>query len=335
MQALSDVSLSVAEGEFVALLGPTGCGKSSLLRLVSDLLPPTSGQVEVRGEPLPRRAASTSSASYSRSRAAVMAHRARQCSPSARSRRLSAGASAPPAARNCSNRSACSSSRNLSARAVRRHEAAGGDRARAGLEPVDPADGRAVQRARRAHESQLQDDLLQLWSRERKTVLFVTHNISEAIYLADRVVVMSPHPGRIKTMLSAEAAAPAHRKTCTRRPNSSSWTRSARAGAEVMSNAPRTRLPSRLRDESCRRSSSSRSCWCGQVGVKALDIPPWLLPAPTDIVDRFFKTTKLWYHTSLTCSKRSPASWSRPFSASRCRPASCIRASSNAACFPT
>ncbi len=50
--------------------------------------------------------------------------------------------------------------------------------------------------------AQLQDDLLQLWNRERKTVLFVTHNISEAIYLADRVVVMSPHPGRIKTILS-------------------------------------------------------------------------------------------------------------------------------------
>jgi NitT/TauT family transport system ATP-binding protein len=47
----------------------------------------------------------------------------------------------------------------------------------------------------------LQDDLLHLWNAERKTVLFVTHNISEAVYLADRVVVMSPHPGRIKAVL--------------------------------------------------------------------------------------------------------------------------------------
>jgi NitT/TauT family transport system ATP-binding protein len=51
VQALSDISLSVEEGEFVALLGPTGCGKSSLLRLVSDLIPPTSGVIEVRGGP--------------------------------------------------------------------------------------------------------------------------------------------------------------------------------------------------------------------------------------------------------------------------------------------
>ena len=51
VQALSDISLCVAEGEFIALLVPTGCGKSSLLRLVSDLIPPTSGAIEVRGEP--------------------------------------------------------------------------------------------------------------------------------------------------------------------------------------------------------------------------------------------------------------------------------------------
>ena len=51
VQALSDISLSIAEGEFVALLGPTGCGKSSLLRLVSDLLAPTAGTIAVRGEP--------------------------------------------------------------------------------------------------------------------------------------------------------------------------------------------------------------------------------------------------------------------------------------------
>src|ERR1700694_4146711 len=51
VQALSDISLRVAEGEFIALLGPTGCGKSSLLRLISDLIPQTSGIIEVRGGP--------------------------------------------------------------------------------------------------------------------------------------------------------------------------------------------------------------------------------------------------------------------------------------------
>src|SRR2546425_4031739 len=55
---------------------------------------------------------------------------------------------------------------------------------------------------------QLQDDLLQLWNRERKSILFVTHNISDAIYLADRIVVMSPHPGRIRAVLSTDLPRP-------------------------------------------------------------------------------------------------------------------------------
>jgi len=50
-------------------------------------------------------------------------------------------------------------------------------------------------------KNQLQDDLLEIWARDRKTIVFVTHNISEAVYLADRVVVMSAHPGRIKTVV--------------------------------------------------------------------------------------------------------------------------------------
>jgi NitT/TauT family transport system ATP-binding protein len=57
-------------------------------------------------------------------------------------------------------------------------------------------------------KTQLQDDLLRIWSTEQKTVLFVTHNISEAVYLADRVVVMSPHPGRIATILPVDLPRP-------------------------------------------------------------------------------------------------------------------------------
>jgi NitT/TauT family transport system ATP-binding protein len=54
----------------------------------------------------------------------------------------------------------------------------------------------------------LQDELLNIWERERKTVVFVTHSIEEALYLADRIVVMSPRPGRIAQMIDVPFARP-------------------------------------------------------------------------------------------------------------------------------
>ena len=221
VQALSDISLSVEEGEFVALLGPTGCGKSSLLRLVSDLIPPTSGTIEVRGEP---------------------ASAARQVNqfgfvfqePALLSWRTAIGnvrlplevVGYPAGAARCPLRGIAGFSRaaqvqgRLSARTVGRHEAAGGDRAGARVEPADSCSWtNHSARSTNSRAGNCRMICLNLWNRERKTVLFVTHNISEAIYLADRVVVMSPHPGRIKTILSPGLRARA-RRTCTRAPSS-------------------------------------------------------------------------------------------------------------------
>ena len=60
---------------------------------------------------------------------------------------------------------------------------------------------------------------------------------------------------------------------------------------------------------SCRRCLILACALAGwELAVKAFDVPPWLLPAPTDIVDRFFKTTTLWYHTGSPCWRRSPDS---------------------------
>jgi NitT/TauT family transport system ATP-binding protein len=203
VQALAEISLRVAEGEFVALLGPTGCGKSSLLRLVSDLIPPTSGTIEVRGG------------------AASAARRVNQFGfvfqePALLSWRTAMGnvrlplevVGYPFESRNARCEELLDSVGLLKFKDAYPHELSGGMKQRVAIvralawnpsillmdEPFSALD--------ELTRAQLQDDLLQLWSRERKTVLFVTHNISEAIYLADRVVVMSPHPGRIKTVLA-------------------------------------------------------------------------------------------------------------------------------------
>jgi NitT/TauT family transport system ATP-binding protein len=209
VRAISGVSLDVADGEFIALLGPTGCGKSTLLRVVSDLQRPSDGTVEVRG----------GSAAQARRRnefgfvfqeAALLPWRSAienvrlplevvdypgeqqeaRCLELLRSVGLEKFRDAYPA------------------------ELSGGMKQRVAIvralswnpsillmdEPFSALD--------ELTKNQLQDDLLGIWGREKKTVLFVTHNISEAVYLADRVVVMSAHPGDIKTILEVDLPRP-------------------------------------------------------------------------------------------------------------------------------
>jgi NitT/TauT family transport system ATP-binding protein len=209
VEALAEISLTVAEGEFVALLGPTGCGKSSLLRLVSDLISPTAGAIAVRGEPC------------------AAARRENQFGfvfqePALLSWRTALGnvqlplevVGYPQASRRARCEELLSSVGLDKFKDAYPHELSGGMKQRVAIvralawnpsillmdEPFSALD--------ELTRAQLQDDLLRLWSGERKTVLFVTHNVSEAIYLADRVVVMSPHPGRVKTILLPELPRP-------------------------------------------------------------------------------------------------------------------------------
>ena len=184
---------------------------------------------------------------------------------------------------------------------------------------------------------QLQDDLLQMWNRERKTILFVTHNISEAIYLADRVVVMSPHPGRIKTDPVARAAASAHRGRCRRRPSSSAGLRTRSRGAASHERS-RSQRSDRLRDDvlppllilavvlaglADRRqgcSTSRRGC---------------CLRRATSSTGSSRRTNALVPHRFTVLEALAGFLVSAVLGDCRCRPASCIPASSSAACSPT
>ena len=228
VQALSDISLRVAEGEFVALLGPTGCGKSSLLRLVSDLIPPTSGTIEVRGGPASA-ARHVNDFGFVFQESALLSWR----TAIGNVRLPLEVVSYPPEQRARRCEELLDSVGLLKFKDAYPHELSGGMKQRVAIvralawnppillmdEPFSALD--------ELTRGQLQDDLLKLWSRERKTVLFVTHNISEAIYLADRVVVMSPHPGKIKTILSPGLPRP-RTEDMHETPQFINWTRSAR-----------------------------------------------------------------------------------------------------------
>ncbi len=207
--ALQDINLSIGEGEFVALLGPTGCGKSSMLRVVSDLLKPTAGTVTIRGKP-PSVARQANDFGFVFQEPALLPWRTALDNV-----RLPLEVVGFPADQRQSRCAELLESVNLlKFKDAYPHELSGGMKQRIAIiralswrpsillmdEPFSALD--------EITKGQLQEDLLELWESERKTVLFVTHNISEAVYLADRVVVLSSHPGRIRRIIPVELPRP-------------------------------------------------------------------------------------------------------------------------------
>ncbi len=207
MAALDGISLAAAEGEFLAIVGPSGGGKSTLLRLLAGLIAPDSGQVRLRGTPLttPRR-----EIGFVFQRANLMPWRTVQHNIA-----LPLEANHTPAA-------------EARARADRMvhlvglggfgnaypRQLSGGMQQRVALaralihdpqvllldEPFGALD--ALTRER------MNGELLRIWNLRRPTVVMVTHSISEAVFLADRILVLSARPGRIRAEFPVPLARP-------------------------------------------------------------------------------------------------------------------------------
>jgi NitT/TauT family transport system ATP-binding protein len=198
--ALSDVSLSVAEGDFMAIVGPSGCGKTTLLNIVAGLIPHDLGQVSIDGRRIDGPGID---------RSVVFQH-----------------ASLLPWRTVAGNiRYGMEMQKRFDAGTMRerteyfidlvglsgfeRHypsELSGGMQQRVNLARALASDPvvllmdepfAALDAQTREH---MQAELLKIWSQARKTVLFITHQINEAVYLADRVAVMSARPGRVKSV---------------------------------------------------------------------------------------------------------------------------------------
>ena len=196
--ALSDVSLSVNDGEFVAIVGPSGCGKTSLLNIVAGLLPYEDGTVAIDGKKV---------SGPGTDRAVVFQH------SSLLPWRTIAG----------NVRYGMEMQRRFDERKMRERtdyfiklvglngfekhypsELSGGMQQRVNLARALASDPVVLlmDEPFAALDAQtrefMQAELLKIWTQARKTVLFITHQINEAIYLADRVVVMSARPGHVK-----------------------------------------------------------------------------------------------------------------------------------------
>ena len=206
--ALSDVNLDIAEGEFVSVVGPSGCGKSTLLRIMAELDTPTSGQVVS--------AAAAADSPASLPSAVVFQEQ-----------------SLFPWMRVAENVAFAFDSLGLPRSEVQRrvakelelvglsgfanaypHELSGGMKQRAAVArafAVDPPVlymdepfGALDEQTRVG----LAGELMALWERTRKTVVFITHGIEEAVTLADRVVVLSAHPGTVKAIIPIDFPRP-------------------------------------------------------------------------------------------------------------------------------
>ncbi len=196
--ALQAVSLDIQPGEFVTLLGPSGCGKSTVLKMVAGLFPATRGQLKVQGQP--------AGSEPVRQRLSFVFQEATLMpwASVARNVRLPLDLASVPSSQANARVEEALTLVGLSAFADRRpHELSGGMQMRVSIarglvtrpqlllmdEPFGALD--------EITRNKLDADLLQLWRSQGLTVLFVTHSISEAVFLSSRVIVMGTRPGRI------------------------------------------------------------------------------------------------------------------------------------------
>ena len=206
--ALEDVSLCIAPGEFVCIVGPSGCGKSTLLDIIAGLTRPDSGTVLADGLPVtgPGR------------------HRLMMFQEPALFPWLTPlgnvlfGLKLAPGLTNAERRRIALANLRLvgldAFACAHVHELSGGMKQRAALaralapdprmllmdEPMSALDAMT--------REQLYDDIQRIWQERRKTILLVTHNVREAVCLADRVILMSPRPGRICEQFSIDLPRP-------------------------------------------------------------------------------------------------------------------------------
>ncbi|TMJ24551.1 MAG: ABC transporter ATP-binding protein [Alphaproteobacteria bacterium] len=207
LTALDGVNLKVADGEFLGIVGPSGCGKSTFLSIVDGLLPPTAGRVLVDGQPAtrpgPDRALVFQDASLLPWRTVLG--------------NLCFGLECLGIRGADAKRRAAHFIGMVGLAGFEQHypyELSGGMQQRVNLARalvVDPKillmDEPFASLDAQTREL-MQEELLDIWVRAKKTVLFVTHQIDEAIYLSDRVAVFCGRPGKVKEIIAVEIERP-------------------------------------------------------------------------------------------------------------------------------
>lgn len=210
VDSLSDINFEIHDGEFICILGPSGCGKTTLLRIIAGLESPTSGQVLIDGTAIDRpnqklgmifqdyslypwRTVNENIAFGLELRGVGKVERDKTGEEYLELAGLSGFGNSYP------------------------YELSGGMRQRVAVvralavnpvvllmdEPFGALDAQTRNR--------LQHDLLEIWEKTKKTILFVTHSVDEAVFLADRIVVLTPRPGHVCEIINVDHPRPRDR----------------------------------------------------------------------------------------------------------------------------
>lgn len=208
--ALSDINLDVADEEFVCFIGPSGCGKTTLLRITAGLEKPDSGTLTVNNEPIkgpgPNRGMVFQEYSLFPWRTVL-----KNITFSLEMKKI------PKSEREKISREFLELVGLSKFADSYPHELSGGMKQRVAIaralvndpdvllmdEPFGAVDAQTRNR--------LQHELLNIWEKKKKTVLFITHSVDEAVFLADKVVVFTARPGRIKEVFSIDLPRPRER----------------------------------------------------------------------------------------------------------------------------
>jgi NitT/TauT family transport system ATP-binding protein len=214
--ALADVSLDVEDGEFICIVGPSGCGKSTVLNLIAGLDKPTAGVLEKDGKPIagPGADRGVMFQDY-----ALMPWQTVQDNIGFGLRHGTPGKGFTPQQREERIRHFIELVGLKGSEKKYPHQLSGGMRQRVALARLlaNGPDILLMDEPLGALDAQtrliLQIELLRIWGQtapraQRKTAVFITHDIEEAVFLADRVVVMSSHPGRVRAVLDIDLPRP-------------------------------------------------------------------------------------------------------------------------------
>ena len=209
--ALSNIDFEVRDNEFITVIGPSGCGKTTLLRIIAGLIPYDQGEVTIDGRPVtgpgPERAVVFQNFALM-PWADIMTN-------------VSFGLEIRGTPKEQCRATAKELIKLVGLEGFERRlpkELSGGMQQRVGLARalavnpqillMDEPFGALDEQTRRL----LQEELLSLWERERKTVVFITHSMDEAVMLGDRVMLMTPRPGRVKEMIDIPLNRPRSRE---------------------------------------------------------------------------------------------------------------------------